>query len=74
MEKVLHEAVGKLHPVIILYKEPGFSDYIGVMGYVMSYYEFYRDNNDRINDEEWEVMLDENPPPRPVWTDGFVSY
>ncbi|MBN2531495.1 MAG: DUF3160 domain-containing protein [Spirochaetales bacterium] len=72
--RVLHEAVGKLHPVIILYKEPGFPDYIGVVGYVMSYYEFYRENNDRINDEEWKVMLSENPPARPVWTDGFVSY
>jgi hypothetical protein len=71
---VLHEAVGRLHPVIILYKEPGFPDYIGVIGYAMSYYEFYRSNYDRINDEEWRTMLSDNPPPRPVWTDGFVSY
>ncbi|MBN2440405.1 MAG: DUF3160 domain-containing protein, partial [Spirochaetales bacterium] len=71
---VLHEAVGKLHPIIVLYKEPGFSSYTAVIGYTMSYYEFYLGNNNRVNDEEWSTMLSGSPPERPVWTNGFVSY
>jgi hypothetical protein len=70
---VLHEAAGMLHPIIILYKEPGYADYVAGLGYVTSFYELLYGN--QITDHEWNTMLGTNPtPPSPAWTNGYIGY
>ena len=72
--KVLHEGVGKFNPIIIIYQQPDGTTLAGI-GFAMSYYEFTRDNFDRISDSEWEQWVDEgNLPPRPSWTDSFGEW
>ena len=36
-------------------------------GGVFSYYEFMQPMNDRLTDEEWQSLLETNPPPLPEW-------
>jgi hypothetical protein len=72
-DRVLHEAMGKLHPVIILYKEPGKESLFAAVGYTMSYYEFEKPDYTRMDDSEWELMLNNTPPARPLWTDGYIE-
>lgn len=72
-DRVLHEAMGKLHPIIILYKEPGKESLFAAVGYTMSYYEFEETDYNRVNDDEWETMLNSSPPDRPLWTDGYIE-
>jgi hypothetical protein len=74
-DKVLHEGVGKLHPVIVIYDAPGQVNVtIAAVGYILSYYEFIENNSVRLDDTEWEKRLDTNPPDRPPWTDDFIAH
>ncbi|MBN2441831.1 MAG: DUF3160 domain-containing protein [Spirochaetales bacterium] len=72
-DSVLHEAVGKLHPIIIFYEEPGDSTLRAAIGYTLSYYEFLESGYNRIDDDEWEIILNSSPPQRPSWTEGFIE-
>ena len=38
---------------------------------VMSYYEFWQPSGERLTDEEWRKMLNDNPPERPEWVSSF---
>lgn len=71
--EVLHEAVGKLNPIIIIYTEPDTERVLAAVGYVMSYYELIEQDWNRLNDDEWKRMLEENPPARPSWTSGYIA-
>ncbi|MBN2441082.1 MAG: DUF3160 domain-containing protein [Spirochaetales bacterium] len=72
-ESVLHEAVGNLHPIIVLYPVPKQTEVLAAVGYVLSYYEFIETENYRLSDEEWIELLNSSPPGRPDWTDIFVE-
>lgn len=70
--RVLHEAVGKLNPIIIIYRQPEDKKTLAAVGYVMSYYEIVEEDWNRLNDEEWKQRLTDNPPARPSWTAGYI--
>jgi len=71
--KVLHEGVGRLNPVIIVYEQPDGKTLAGI-GYVMSYYEFEEEKFNRITDSEWNAGIANGTlPPRPFWTNSFLS-
>jgi len=72
--QVLHEAVGKLNPVIIIYTQPEDNKTLAAIGYVMSYYELIEEGSNRLNDDEWKMLLESGSPVRPSWTDGYISY
>jgi len=70
--RVLHEGVGKVNPIIIVYEEPDGTSRAGI-GYVMSYYEFIQDDFNRITDSEWKQWVyNHTLPPRPSWADSFL--
>ncbi len=72
--QVLHEAVGKLNPIIIIYQQPEDKKVLAAVGYVMSYYEIVEEGWNRLNDEEWKQRLKNNPPLRPSWTESYICY
>ncbi|MDY6862524.1 MAG: DUF3160 domain-containing protein [Thermodesulfobacteriota bacterium] len=73
-KRVLHEGVGRLNPIVIIYKEPGGETLAGV-GFVMSYYEFIEEDWYRLSDSEWEDRVEKDElPPRPWWTESFLSH
>jgi len=72
-DAILHEAVGSLHPMIVVYPVPGGTEVLASVGYVLSYYEFPETGNMRLTDEEWEYRLNSMPPPKPVWTGSFME-
>jgi hypothetical protein len=72
-DTVLHEGVGNIHPLIVVYPEPGDTGALAAVGYVLSYYEFLENDNVRLSDEEWADDLDYSPPSRPEWTDVFIE-
>jgi hypothetical protein len=72
-KEVLHEAVGKINPIIIIYTDPEDSESCAAVGYVLSHYEIIEEDWNRLNDEEWKILLEENPPARPRWTDDFIA-
>ena len=41
-------------------------------GGVFSYYELIQPRSERLTDEEWRIMLQENPPELPSWSEEFV--
>jgi len=41
-------------------------------GGVFSYYELIQPRSERLTDEEWRIMLREDPPDLPSWSDEFV--
>jgi hypothetical protein len=70
--EVLQEATGK--PILIIVAVP---DVNGIpflaRGAMYSYYEFVQPMNDRLTDEQWWDMIDENDlPPMPDWVSSFV--
>ena len=71
--RVLHEGTGHFNPLIVVYTPPGGEPLAGI-GYIFSHYEFAEPGWNRLNDAEWERRLQENPPPRPVWTSGFLPF
>lgn len=71
--EVLHEAVGKLNPIILIYTDLNDNKSLAALGYVMSYYELIEPDWNRLNDEEWKRRLQEDPPMRPDWTRGYCQ-
>jgi len=70
--RVLHEGVGKFNPIIVVYEEPDGTSRAGI-GYVMSYYEFEKENFTRITDSKWKKWVEnETLPPRPFWANNFL--
>ena len=69
--RVLHEGTGHFSPLIIIYTPLGGEPIAGI-GYVFSHYEFIEANWNRLNDAEWALRLEENPPPRPPWAKSFL--
>jgi len=71
--EVLHEATGRLNPLILIYKDPADSTTRAAVGYVMSYYELIETNWNRLNDDEWKKRFASNPQPRPAWTREYCQ-
>jgi hypothetical protein len=71
--RVLHEGTGHFNPLIVVYTPPGGEPIAGI-GYVFSHYEFIESHWNRLNDAEWALRLEENPPPRPPWTVSFLPF
>ncbi len=67
---VLEEGTGKLDLIVVAYKQPDGRIVLGA-GPVMSYYEFWQPSGKRLTDEEWRIMLNNNPPERPEWVESF---
>ncbi len=67
---VLEEGTGKLDLIVVAYKQPDGRIVLGA-GPVMSYYEFWQPSGERLTDEEWREMLNDNPPERPEWVESF---
>ncbi|AKB19220.1 hypothetical protein MSWHS_2357 [Methanosarcina sp. WWM596] len=67
---VLEEGTGKLDLMVVAYKQPDGRIVLGA-GPVMSYYEFWQPSGERLTDEEWRLMLNNNPPERPEWISSF---
>ncbi len=69
--RVLHEGTGHFNPIVIVYTPPGGEPIAGI-GYVLSHYELVAPSWNRLSDEEWEVRLQQMPPPRPPWSASFL--
>jgi hypothetical protein len=74
---VLEEAVGRIdeiHVVVPAVADDGTTYLQVAKGGVFSYYEFQHPADDRLTDEAWRTMLDENSnPPRPDWTASYFT-
>ena len=70
--QVLEEGVGYIKPMAVAYKMPEGHIVVGV-GPVFSYYEFKHPMSDRLTDEKWREMLENNPPADPEWTKSFSN-
>jgi len=71
-KEVLEEGVGYVDLILVAYKVPDGRIIMGA-GPVMSYYEFKHPMNDRLTDEKWKTMLEENDTPdRAPWTNDFI--
>ena len=72
---VLEEAVGRIneiHAVVPVVLEDGSIQMQVAKGGVFAYYEFQWPADDRLTDEKWRGMLDENQAPDlPDWTSSF---
>jgi len=72
-EQVLEEGVGYVDLILVAYMVPNGNAIIGA-GPVLSYYEFKHPMDNRLTDEQWTNMLqDEKTPDRPDWVISFVS-
>lgn len=58
---ILHEAVGKPNVIYAIVKIDG--EYYLTRGAVLGYYEFIRPLNERLTDEEWQKVIEENIAP-----------
>ncbi len=65
-EKVLEEGTGYIRVILVAYKLPDGKIIVGA-GPVFSYYEFKQPMSNRLTDEEWIKMLQNNPPQLPDW-------
>ena len=63
---VLEEGVGMINTIIVAYRLPDGRILAGA-GPEFSYYEFKHPMKDRLTDEKWEKMLQDNPPAYPKW-------
>lgn len=71
--QVLEEGTGYVDLILVAYMVPDGRIILGA-GPVFSYYEFKHPMNDRLTDEKWKNMLQNNETPeRPIWTDSFIS-
>ena len=68
--QVLEEGTGKLDLIVVAYKQPDGRIVLGA-GPVMSYYEFWQPPGERLTEEEWREILNNNPPERPEWVASF---
>ncbi len=68
---VLEEAVGR--PMFIYVAVPVAGQVVLTRGGTFSYYEFEQPMNNRLTDEAWQQMLEnDQEPPIPSWTSSFV--
>jgi hypothetical protein len=68
---ILHEAVGNVNSIYVVVEIEG-NLYL-TKGAVYSYYEFVLPFGNRLTDEEWQKMLNNNKnAPVPVWMDGLL--
>jgi hypothetical protein len=74
---VLEEGIGRvdeLYAVVPIVQEDGTIFLQVTKGGVFSYYEFPWPADDRLTDEKWRQMLEDNQaPPRPEWIASFFS-
>lgn len=70
--QVLEEGVGYVDMMVVAYMVPDGRVLLGA-GPVMTYYEFKQPMGDRLTDEAWRDMLQEEPPDKPEWTPNFSS-
>jgi len=65
-ELVLEEGVGYVKLILVAYRVPDGRILLGA-GPVFSYYEFKHPMDDRLTDEAWKELLQDNPPDMPEW-------
>jgi hypothetical protein len=71
--QVLEEATGFVDIIMVAYKLPDGRLIVGA-GPVFSYYEFKQPMNNRLTDEQWKEMLQNNEEPnRPDWINSFIA-
>ncbi len=69
---VLEEGVGYVKLILVAYRVPDGRILLGA-GPVFSYYEFKHPVGDRLTDEAWKEMLQDNPPDVPEWVREIVD-
>jgi hypothetical protein len=69
-KKVLEEGTGFIKTAIVAYKLPQEHIVLGV-GPVFSYYEFKQPMSERLTDEAWREILENNPLNEPEWIVNF---
>jgi len=68
---VLEVGTGYFDKILVAYKKPDNKIFVGI-GLVMSYYEFYWPQNNRLTDEEWRKLLSSNKQPLQFsWINNF---
>lgn len=71
-KKVLEVGTGKIDWILVAHASKdgriGFA-----VGPIFSYYEFPWDMDDRLTDEKWRDILEQDPPERPDWIDSYIS-
>jgi len=71
--EVLEEGVGYVDLALVAYKVPDGQIILGV-GPTLSYYEFKQAIDQRLTDEQWKEMLEQQQqPPRPGWIASFYA-
>lgn len=70
--QVLEEGVGYVDLIVVAYKVPDGRIIIGA-GPVLSYYEFKQPMQNRLTDEQWRELLQDEPPARPEWYANFAG-
>ncbi len=72
-QQVLEEGIGYVNLLIVAYKVPDGRIIAGA-GPVFSYYEFKQPIDNRLTDEQWiEILQNNEQPNRPTWTTSFLS-
>ena len=72
-KKCLEEGTGYVEMVVVCYLQPDGRLVLGA-GPTLSYHEFKHPMKDRLTDEKWREMLKGGQaPPRPEWTNSFLS-
>jgi hypothetical protein len=69
---VLEEGVGYVKLILVAYRVPDGRILLGA-GPVFSYYEFKHPMDDRLTDEAWKEMLQDNPPDVPEWVRAIAD-
>lgn len=71
--QVLEEGVGYVHLLVLAYPTADGTIHLGV-GPTLSYYEFKQPKDQRLTDEEWRSLLENNTAAqRPAWQDSFIN-
>ena len=67
---VLEEGVGYVDTIIVAYKLPDGRILLGAWP-VFTHYEFKHPMSDRLTDEKWRQLLQDEQPEKPEWTDSY---
>ncbi|HUS77146.1 MAG TPA: DUF3160 domain-containing protein, partial [Patescibacteria group bacterium] len=70
--RVLEEGTGYLRLLIAAVKHPT-GEIALAAGPVMTYYEFKHSMSDRLTDEAWRNLLQDNPPSVPEWVNNYAK-
>ncbi|HNW49626.1 MAG TPA: DUF3160 domain-containing protein [Prolixibacteraceae bacterium] len=70
--KVLHTGTGEINLGTFLIKPAGSDQYVAFTGPFMSYYEKITTGFNRLTDQDWEALIESNPPARPEWTNSYL--